>query len=88
MTGQNPDAVNVFARRLRKPGAAGFHHGLRRHGGMDEDNWMVDVVRYFIKFTHSESCRKCVTQHEITARSHILMGLILDNNLRCLYIDS
>ena len=32
-------------------------------GGMvvlDEDNCMVDVARYFIEFTHSESCGKCV----------------------------
>lgn len=27
---------------------------------MDEDNCMVDVARYFIEFTHSESCGKCV----------------------------
>lgn len=32
-------------------------------GGMvilDEDNCMVDIARYFIEFTHSESCGKCV----------------------------
>ncbi|MFA6956374.1 MAG: FAD-dependent oxidoreductase [Thermoanaerobaculia bacterium] len=27
---------------------------------MDEANCMVDVARYFIEFTHSESCGKCV----------------------------
>ncbi len=27
---------------------------------MDTDNCMVDVARYFIEFTHSESCGKCV----------------------------
>jgi NADH-quinone oxidoreductase subunit F len=27
---------------------------------MDEDNCMVDVSRYFVEFTHSESCGKCV----------------------------
>jgi len=27
---------------------------------MDEDNCMVDVARYFIEFTRSESCGKCV----------------------------
>ena len=27
---------------------------------MDDDNCMVDVARYFIEFTHSESCGKCV----------------------------
>jgi NADH-quinone oxidoreductase subunit F len=26
---------------------------------MDDDNCMVDVARYFIEFTHSESCGKC-----------------------------
>src|SRR5579872_1236837 len=28
---------------------------------MDEDNCMVDVARYFVEFTHSESCGKCVS---------------------------
>jgi NADH-quinone oxidoreductase subunit F len=27
---------------------------------MDDDNCMVDLARYFIEFTHSESCGKCV----------------------------
>lgn len=27
---------------------------------MDEDNCMVDVARYFVEFTRSESCGKCV----------------------------
>jgi len=27
---------------------------------MDEDNCMVDVARFFVEFTHSESCGKCV----------------------------
>ena len=27
---------------------------------MDEDNCMVDLARYFVEFTHSESCGKCV----------------------------
>jgi NADH-quinone oxidoreductase subunit F len=27
---------------------------------MDEDNCMVDVARYFVEFTHAESCGKCV----------------------------
>ncbi len=27
---------------------------------MDADNCMVDVARYFVEFTHSESCGKCV----------------------------
>jgi NADH-quinone oxidoreductase subunit F len=27
---------------------------------MDEDNCMVDVARYFIEFTHSESCGQCI----------------------------
>jgi len=27
---------------------------------MDNDNCMVDVARYFIEFSHSESCGKCV----------------------------
>ncbi len=27
---------------------------------MDEDNCMVDVARYFVAFTHAESCGKCI----------------------------
>jgi NADH-quinone oxidoreductase subunit F len=27
---------------------------------MDENNCMVDIARYFVEFTHSESCGKCV----------------------------
>ncbi|MBA3913296.1 MAG: FAD-dependent oxidoreductase [Acidobacteriales bacterium] len=27
---------------------------------MDEDNCMVDIARYFIQFTHSESCGRCI----------------------------
>ena len=27
---------------------------------MDEDNCMVDVARYFVEFTNSESCGKCI----------------------------
>ncbi|MGE5785868.1 MAG: FAD-dependent oxidoreductase [Myxococcales bacterium] len=27
---------------------------------MDDDNCMVDFARYFVEFTHSESCGKCV----------------------------
>jgi NADH-quinone oxidoreductase subunit F len=27
---------------------------------MDEDNCMVDVARYFLEFTHAESCGKCI----------------------------
>ena len=33
---------------------------------MDEDNCMVDVSRYFIEFTHSESCGKSSTPGSIT----------------------
>ena len=43
--------------RSRKLGA------IMGSGGMvvmDEDNCMVDVARYFIEFTHSESCGKCI----------------------------
>ena len=46
-----------ITRRWRKLGS------IMGSGGMvvmDEDNCMVDVARYFIEFTHSESCGKCV----------------------------
>ena len=36
---------------------------------MDEDNCMVDVARYFIEFTHSESCGKCVMPRRASTRA-------------------
>ena len=42
---------------------------------MDDDNCMVDVARYFIEFTHSESCGKCVP-----CRVGLDKGLRLLNN--------
>jgi NADH-quinone oxidoreductase subunit F len=42
---------------------------------MDDDNCMVDVARYFIEFTHAESCGKCVP-----CRVGLDKGLRLLNN--------
>ena len=39
---------------------AGSIMGSGRMIVMDEDNCMVDVARYFLKFTQEESCGKCV----------------------------
>ena len=35
---------------------------------MDEDNWMVDVARFFLDFTVDESCGKCTPCREGTKR--------------------
>lgn len=40
---------------------------------MDDDNCMVDVARYFIEFTNSESCGKCTPCRE--GLHHILRNL-------------
>lgn len=43
---------------------------------MDQDNCMVDVARYFISFTASESCGKCTPCREGTAQMlNILHGV-------------
>lgn len=43
---------------------------------MDQDNCMVDVARYFIGFTASESCGKCTACREGTSQMlHILQGV-------------
>ena len=49
-----------YARGLRVAGALGSIMGSGGMVVMDEDNCMVDVARYFIEFTHSESCGKCM----------------------------
>jgi len=46
---------------------------------MDEDSCMVDVAKYFIGFTHSESCGKCVpcrigSQHLLRLLNEITEG--------------
>ena len=47
---------------------------------MDEDNCMVDVARYFIEFTHSESCGKCVPCRVGTYQMHGLLERITDGS--------
>jgi len=42
---------------------------------MDDDNCMVDVARYFVEFTNSESCGKCTPCRE--GLHHILQNLDL-----------
>jgi len=46
---------------------------------MDQDSCMVDIARYFIEFTHSESCGKCVpcrvgSQHLLRLLTDITEG--------------
>ncbi len=44
---------------------------------MDQDNCMVDVARYFIEFTHKESCGKCVPCREGLAQELALLDGIV-----------
>ena len=44
---------------------------------MDQDNCMVDVARYFIEFTHKESCGKCVPCREGLAQELALLNKIV-----------
>jgi NADH-quinone oxidoreductase subunit F len=46
---------------------------------MDEDTCMVDIARYFVEFTHSESCGKCApcrlgTHHMLNILNDIAAG--------------
>ncbi|WP_320127872.1 FAD-dependent oxidoreductase [uncultured Sphaerochaeta sp.] len=44
---------------------------------MDQDNCMVDFARYFIEFTHKESCGKCVPCREgLSQELALLNGLV------------
>jgi len=47
---------------------------------MDEDNCMVDVARYFIEFTHSESCGKCVPCRVGLNKSLRMLNAITDGS--------
>ena len=40
---------------------------------MDEDSCMVDVAKYFLDFTRDESCGKCISCREGTARMYDLL---------------
>ncbi|MDC7245753.1 MAG: FAD-dependent oxidoreductase [Sphaerochaetaceae bacterium] len=44
---------------------------------MDQDNCMVDVARYFIEFTHKESCGKCVPCREGLSQQLALLDKIV-----------
>ena len=47
---------------------------------MDEDNCMVDVARYFVEFTHSESCGKCVPCRVGLDKALRLLNLITEGS--------
>ncbi len=52
----------IYSKRLSTTSRSGKLGAIMGSGGMvvmDEDNCMVDVARYFIQFTRSESCGKC-----------------------------
>ncbi len=56
---------------------------------MDEDNCMVDVARYFIEFTHSESCGKCVPcrvglEHALRILNNVSQGAAATTDLEML----
>ena len=46
---------------------------------MDEDTCMVEVARFFMRFTQNESCGKCVPCREGTNRMLEILNRILDN---------
>ncbi|NCB02375.1 MAG: proton-conducting membrane transporter, partial [Spirochaetia bacterium] len=53
---------------------------------MDQDSCMVDVARYFIEFTHKESCGKCVPcreglSQELALLNKIVQGKGTENDL-------
>ncbi len=47
---------------------------------LDEDNCMVDIARYFIEFTHSESCGKCVPCRVGLDQAMRVLNAITDGN--------
>jgi len=47
---------------------------------LDEDNCMVDVARYFVEFTHSESCGKwCACRVGLNKALRILNAVTTGN---------
>ena len=46
---------------------------------MDKDNCMVEVARFFMRFTQNESCGKCVPCREGTKRMLEILDRILAN---------
>jgi bidirectional [NiFe] hydrogenase diaphorase subunit len=47
---------------------------------MDETSSMVDVARYFMEFSMSESCGKCVPCRAGTVQMHQLLGRFAERN--------
>ena len=54
---------------------------------MDEDTCMVDVAKYFLEFTMTESCGKCTPCREGTKRMYEIMERITDGRAREQDID-
>jgi (2Fe-2S) ferredoxin len=48
-----------YARQLREPAGARLDHGLRRHDRDGQDDSMVEVSRFYLRFCVDESCGKC-----------------------------
>ena len=46
---------------------------------MDKDTCMVETARFFMNFTQSESCGKCVPCHEGTKRMLEILTRIVNN---------
>ncbi len=56
---------------------------------MDEANCMVDVARYFVEFTHSESCGRCVPcrvglDHALRILNGVTQGRATEDDLKTL----
>jgi NADH-quinone oxidoreductase subunit F len=54
---------------------------------MDEDNCMVDVARYFVEFTHSESCGKCIPCRMGLNKSLRILNQITDGGGAMRHVD-
>lgn len=54
---------------------------------MDEDNCMVDIARYFLKFLEDESCGKCVPCREGIKRMKEILDDIVEGNAKMEELD-
>lgn len=55
---------------------------------MDHDNCMVDVARYFVNFSASESCGKCTPCREGLAQAQAILTRIANGNARLKDIET
>ena len=70
----HPSRLSGYAGRLPVPHLSGVDHGSGGMIVMDEYSCMVDVARYFMEFSMSESCGKCVPCRVGTAEMYELLS--------------